>query len=248
MHFYLVDDFVSQHRTEAVLHRIEARLTEIGIQGRMEKLTILKNAGEMVHEAVRRGADTIIAIGDDRTVSKMVSAVAEHRVPFGIIPVGPNQSIAQALGIPEGAEACESISRRIIEEVDLGKVGERYFLTALTMPSGIYDLECDGQYKVHVDHAESLAVQNLGFGQSNPKDGILEAVVGGSGQAPNKGFSSFFRRGLDRPSVFPVKRVVITAPQPLSLLLDGQTLVKTPATVEATSKKLKIIVGKNRAF
>ncbi len=247
MHFYLVDDFVTDRRYEAVLNRIESRLTEIGIHGRIERLTILKNLGELVDEAVRRGAETVVAVGDDRTVSKMVSALAHHSVPFGFIPVGPSQTIAKSLGIPVGEAACDVLSRRVIEEVDLGKVGDRYFLMSVEAPEAQYSLKCDGTYTVSLTAAEPLSIRNLGSASSasNPKDGILEAVIG----QPKRGvFSGFFRRETESASIFPFRRLTITSDAPLSLLLDGQTVVKAPATVEATPKRLKVIVGKDRTF
>lgn len=246
MHFYLVDDFVSDKRYETELNRIESRLTEIGINGRMEKLTILKNVRELIDEAIQRGADTVVAVGDDRTISKMISLVARHAVPFGVIPIGPNQAIAGFLGIPEGVAACDTLSRRVIEEVDLGKVGDRYFLTSLDAPVSQYSLECDGQYRVSVANAEPLSVKNFGAvgSRHNPRDGVLEAVIGSRHRG---GFSGLFRRPTEA-SVFPFRRLTITSETPLSLLLDGQTVIKTPVTVEATKRKLKVIVGRNRQF
>lgn len=246
MHFYVIDDFLSDKRYEAALNRIQARLTEIGIQGRMERLTILKNVTEVIEEAVRRGADTIVAIGDDRTISKMISTVARQNLPFGIIPVGPHQTIARSIGLPDGAEACETLSRRVVENVDLGKAGDRYFLVSLDLPESNYRLECDGQYRISTEQAESLSVRNLSRDSShhNPKDGILEAVIG---EGRRGMFSGFFRRASE-PSIFPFKRLTITAETPLALLLDGQIVLKTPVTVEATPRKLKLIVGKERQF
>ncbi|MBI3115512.1 MAG: NAD(+)/NADH kinase [Candidatus Kerfeldbacteria bacterium] len=246
MHFYLVDDFVVSKKFEPELNRVEARLTEIGIHGRMEKLTVLKSVVEVIDEAVRRGADTIVVVGDDRTVSKMVSIVAQHGVPFGLIPIGPHQAIAEFLGIPHGAAAVEILARRVKVQVDLGKVGDRYFLMSLDVPESRYALECDGRYRVSLAAAEPMRVCNLGrdeTGTHDPHDGVLEAVIG----APRKGFWSFGRAEA-RESVFPFKKMTITSEQPLAMTLDGQTVVKTPVTVEASSKRLKVIVGRERKF
>lgn len=247
MHCYLVDQFVSDRRYEHELNRIEARLAEIGIRDRFEKLTILKNLREVVDEAVRRGSQTLVAVGDDRTVSKLVSLAARYNLTLGLIPVGPQQTIAQYLGIPAGVDACDVLSRRVIETVDLGQVGDRYFLLSLDLPAGDYQLECDGQYRVSLARSAPLSVRNFGAsgGRHNPKDGILEAVIG---EGPKRGFFSGWFRSSSEPSVFPVRRLTVTAAQPLPLTLDGQTVVKTPVTVEAKPRKLKVIVGRNRQF
>lgn len=248
MYFYLVDDFVADRRYTGMVDHVEARLNELGIRGRFQRLTVLKNVRELVSEAVKRGAQTVVAIGDDRTVSKMVTVVAELGATFGFIPVGPHQSIARFLGIPDGVAACDILSRRIVEPVDLGKANDRYFLLSLDAPAAQFQLNCDGQYRVIPQTARSLSIRNFGTPErpSNPRDGQLEAIIG---NGPRRGmFSGLFRRALDESSRLPFKRLTITSEQPLALTLDGQTIVKTPATIEATPKRLKVIVGKDRKF
>lgn len=248
MYFYLVDDFVADRRYAGAVDQIEARLNELGIRGRFQRLTVLKNVRELVSEAFKRGAETIVAVGDDRTVSKMVTVVAEVGATFGLIPVGPQQAIARFLGIPDGVSACDILSRRIVESVDLGKANDRYFLLSLDAPVAQFQLTCDGQYRVTPQNARSLSIRNFGTPErpSNPRDGQLEAIIGGG---IRRGvFSGLFRRAPEDPSVLPFKRLTITSEQPLALTLDGQTIVKTPATIEATPKRLKIVVGKERKF
>lgn len=247
MYFYLVDDFVADRRYQATLHRIETRLNELGIRGRFQRLSVLKSARELMREAVKRGADTVVAIGDDRTVSKMVTTMAELGATFGLLPVGPHQTIARFLGLPEGLAACDVLSRRVVEQVDLGKANDCYFLMSLDAPSARFQLNCDGQYRVTPEGASALSIRNLGVegAPSNPRDGILEAVIGGVKRGI---FSGLFRRADESSSVLPFKRLTITTPEPLALTLDGQTVVKTPATIEATPKRLKVIVGRDRKF
>lgn len=248
MYLYLVDQFVADRRAQTLLDRVESRLNELGIRGRIQRLSVLKNARELIAEGVKRGATTVVAVGDDRTVSKMVTTVAEYGATFGLIPIGPHQDIAGFLGLPVGIEACDVLSRRIIETVDLGRVNDRYFLLSLDTPSAHFQLECDGQYRVTPAAASSLSIRNFGTAArpSDPRDGRLEAVIGpGSRRGV---FSSLFRRAGESSSVLPFKRLTITTPEPLALTLDGQTIVKTPATIEATPKRLKVIVGKDRKF
>jgi diacylglycerol kinase family enzyme len=257
MYFYIYDSFLADKKYENVLARVEARILELGINGKIDKLTILKNLKELVVDAIKRGADTVVAVGDDRIISKVVSIIAQYsKVTLGIIPLGPENKIAQILGIPEGERACDILSKRIIKKVDLGKVNDSYFISSLEITKGNIKLECDGQYQIEPQFSEgSISICNFGniFKEtklskkdvSNPQDGILEAVI----SSPSSGLFNIFKKDFKRDSVFPVKKVKIKCEtECIPLLLDGQIVVKTPATVEVAPKKLNIIVGRSRMF
>ncbi|WP_018143317.1 diacylglycerol/lipid kinase family protein [Alloscardovia criceti] len=75
-------------------------------------------------EALRRGADVVIAVGGDGTVRTVSSAMAYSTHAFGIIPIGTGNLFARNVGIPvNNIEAAMSIatshgSRR----VDMGRM------------------------------------------------------------------------------------------------------------------------------
>ena len=62
MYFYFYDTFVSDKKNEQLLGKIENRLIELGINGRTEKLTVLKNMKELIEDAIKKGAHTIVAV------------------------------------------------------------------------------------------------------------------------------------------------------------------------------------------
>lgn len=49
-------------------------------------------------------------------------------------------------------------------------------------------------------------------------------------------------------SIIPFKKIAIKSKESVSVVTDGQRVLKTPVQVEIIPKKLKIIVGKKRAF
>lgn len=249
MYFYIFDSFLQEKKHGTTIAQIETRLASLGIQGRTEKITILKSLTETTREAIKRGATTIVAVGNDKTVTKLLPIVIEHDLTLGIIPVGEPQLIADYLGIPPGARACENISRRIIERLDIGLANNQHFLLEATIPAQSRVM-CDGKYAVEsLDPHDTMLISN--FGQSapgNPRDGKLELVV--QGQASG----GWFNKRSSRGSVFPLKKAKIERDPLLdptggaSLVLDGQLLLKTPATIEVLPKKLSVIVGRDRAF
>ncbi|MFA5069767.1 MAG: diacylglycerol kinase family protein [Patescibacteria group bacterium] len=248
MYHYIYDSFLSDKRYENDLSLIEARILALGINGRMDKLTILKNLKEIVEDSVKRGAETLVVIGDDMTLGKVISYVAPFRkVILGYIPLGPKQSIARLLGIPGGLAACDILSKRMVKKFDLGKVNEKYFLFSLNVTKNNVVIECDGNYNFKtVVPSSLLRICNLGLPEEgvffNPGDGLLEAVVVNRSTGWN-----FFKKSYKKDSIFPFKKAKIKCEtECVPLLLDGQTVVKTPAAVEIAPGRLNIIVGKDR--
>ena len=261
MYYYIYDSFLNDKKYISELHRIEARLMDLGINGRIEKLTLLKSLREIVEEAVKKGASTIVAVGNDETVSKIISFLPNLSVTLGIIPIGENNSIANILGLPQGAAACDTLSARITEKIDLGKANDSYFIASLEIPAQREVVIDCGNYFVsplsnsgliNICNIDNLAKNPQNEGQprrSNPKDGILEAVIRESSSGHDGLMSLFKKKQFTKDSVFPFKKIKIKCSKEcLAVVADGQTTIKTPVTVEVAPKKLRVIVGKNRMF
>lgn len=250
MYYYLFDTPLSDRKYETVVNRIEFRIIELGLNGRMDRLSILKNMRELIDSAVKRGARTVVIIGDDEAIAKAVTIVAQYRdVTLGIIPVGEHLAIARALGIPEGETACDVLSRRVVKTVDLGKANDQFFLFSLDVPAQEVALECDDHYRVSMmGYPRPFRICNFSADRStdvcSPEDGVLEAIIS---EQP-KGWLPFKKQQAAR-SIFPIRKArIVSGSESVSLLLDGTTVVKTPAVIEVAPQKLRIIVGKERQF
>ena len=248
MYFYVFDNFLQDDKYRTEILRMETRLAALGIQGRTEKITILKNIHEATEEAIKRGATTVVTVGNDKTITKLLPIILEHKVTLGIIPVGPGQRVAEYLGIPAGIAACDSLSRRVIEKLDVGKVDSHFFLLEATLPPAAA-ITCDGKYTVaSLEPEASMTITNLGptSEHGSPSDGRLELIVAGS---KSGGGWSPFRKGSSKNSVFPIRKATVARSsdgQPI--VLDGETVVKTPVEIEVLPKHLSVIVGRQRKF
>lgn len=241
MYAYIVDSFLQDKKHQAELFRIETRLGQLGIQGRMEKITILKNLLEAARDAIRRGATTLVAVGNDETIIKLLPIAIEENVTLGIIPLGQPNTVAEALGVPAGVAACDALSRRVIRRIDVGQADNQYFLLEARLASG-GPVECDGKYTVEsLDPNGEVVFGNLRgrdpLGQST--DGRLELHI----QSGNRGF---WNRSFSQESVFPIKRASLRSRGDSSLILDGQVIVKSPNLIAVAAKKLGVIVGRDR--
>lgn len=245
MYFYVFDNFLQDRRYENDVAAVETRLAQLGIQGRSEKITILKNVPEAVATAIKRGATTVVAVGNDSTVTKVLPQVVEHDVTLGLIPIGPDQTIAGYLGIPAGAKAAETLSRRVIRRLDLGEANNQLFLLNLSAPASAAVM-CDNKYTVTSrDPAGQLVIANFnrGVGSGRPDDGRLELVVE---QGESRGWGAR-RRGF-QGSIFPFTKAKITCSDTAMMVLDGQRTIKPPVSVTVVPHRLEVIVGPQRNF
>ncbi|MBT2389336.1 diacylglycerol kinase [Streptomyces maoxianensis] len=100
--------------------------------------------GEDADDALRRARDAVdggtgalIAVGGDGMMSLALQAVAGTRTPLGVVAVGTGNDFARTLGLPvrepaaAGRLVAEALKGEQIREVDLGRVGEKWFGTIL---------------------------------------------------------------------------------------------------------------------
>jgi diacylglycerol kinase family enzyme len=256
MYFYLYDSYLANRKFEKKLSQIEAKITSLGISGKVVRLNILKNAAELAKDAINKGAKTVVVIGNDKIVNQVIGALADTNVPLGIIPVGPKNEIAQVLGIPCNEYAPDVLSGRLIKTVDLGKVNGHYFLSHIQISGNKVDVSCeDEQYEIIPSHkVHQINICNLlkpkieSLGICNPKDGLLELVTANQVSSWK---SLFGKKKLQKDSLFYIKKIRIKAHNSgknIPVVVDGFRVIKTPITVEAAPSKLRVIVGKERFF
>ncbi|MFH1890041.1 MAG: diacylglycerol kinase family protein [Candidatus Kuenenbacteria bacterium] len=250
MYYYIYDIFVSQKKYEKQLQQIEATLIDLSITGKKYKLNLLKNLKDIINEALANEVKNIIAVGNDQTVSKIANLVVDKDIALGIIPIGDSNIMARALGINSLIEACKIVSARKIEQIDVGRVNDQYFLFSVESPSkdivfefANYNInplknnKFTGLYNINIDQQRDF--------KSNPQDGIMEAVF-----CPKKPFwwsklVGTRNKSSQQKSIFPIKNVIIKhTKKPVSLLVDRQRVMKTPLEIEVLKKRLKIIVRK----
>lgn len=88
-------------------------------------------------EAVAAGTGALIAVGGDGLISLALRAVAGTGTPLGVVAVGTGNDFGRALGLPvrdpaaAGRIAADALRNHTIRELDLGRVGGRWFGTVL---------------------------------------------------------------------------------------------------------------------
>jgi diacylglycerol kinase family enzyme len=251
VYYYIYDDFLGEKRFEKEVQKVEGRLTDLGIAGKIARLALFRNAEDMIRDELRKGIETVVVVGNDETVRKVVDVITQSGVAFGIIPIGPKNEIARLLGIPEGMPACDILSARIIETIDMGSVNGRRFISGLSIPNFSGEITCDNRYRVYPKGEGSLEVWNLFKGSandqgtiSNPCDGKLETII----RTKGKGGLKVFGRKKAYESMIPLKAFAIRSDNPMTLYADGEKMEATRFDINVEPKALRTITGRNRLF
>jgi len=248
MYLYIYDSFLNDKKYTDLLIKIEKRITDLGIKGRVARLSILKNMKELIMDGVKDGVETVVVIGNAQTFAKVINVVADMDVTLGLIPVDASNPIADMLGIPPKVLACDVIASRIIKKVDLGKINNHYFINAAEIINGDVVIEYNGYNVRPTTEKNKITLYNFAleptFGNgSNPTDGVLEAVL-----TPMR--NTLLGKKEITPTVLPFKKIKISSngEEQVSILTDEQIIMKTPAEVRVSPQKLKVIVGSERKF
>ena len=253
MYIYLYDSFIRDRAYRSMIKNIEIRLTDFGISGKIIRLTTLSNAHGIIEDEMRYGAQTVVVVGNDVTLGRVLARAALCDVVFGYIPVDNKQTVAQMLGIPGGPDAADVLSRRRIVELDVGEVNERYFVSQLQIQPAIIRAEYDGKFAVSSPDCQmALTVCNLrpfrgsSFthpGKIHPQDGKLEAFV----QPVRQG--GWLKKGIGIPaSTFPFSEMVVRGRDPFVMEMDGVQSKEMSVRIRLASKRVQMIVGKGRRF
>ncbi|MBI4133601.1 hypothetical protein HY478_03230 [Candidatus Uhrbacteria bacterium] len=247
MYYYIYDSFVLEKEYAKDLAAIENRLADFGITGNIGRLSLFRDAAELVTDEVGRGAKTIVAVGNDATVRKVMDAVIANRVAFGLIPLGAPTTFAKLFGVPVGAGACDVLARRRLLTIDVGRVNGRYFLSSVRIPEGNFTVECDGRFAVHQSRPGEIQIKNVGWinekeGREelgDPQDGFLEAVI----DAPRAGWLS---RARVRRSTIPVRKITIESAKQIGALVDEEKYAHERFEIAVLPRRLRVVTGRER--
>ena len=259
MHIYIYDSYVNQKKYESTVARIETRITDLGLNGKIIRLGITNSVFDSVENEIKKGAKTIVAVGGDILLNNIINSVAainsqtqlNKKIPIGYIPVGKkNVELAKNLGTEYEEKACDVLSARRVQTFDLGLVNNNYFLTKATITTAGTTIEIDKNYSLEINKPGEIEIINLPYTNdlplgvnSNAKDGILELFI------KTKETNNPFTTNLNQlsSSVFTFKNLrIINKNKPLTI--DNAISIPTPVDIKIANEKISLIVGKTRNF
>ncbi len=124
---------------EQAFDRASDLLSSLGVAvGTSYALSDASRLSETVREAVLEEYDPIILGGGDGSVSSTVDFLAHHDATMGLLPLGTANDFARTLGIPSDLEeACQTIARGKVVDVDLGLAGDNFYVNVASVGLGV---------------------------------------------------------------------------------------------------------------
>lgn len=93
-----------------------------------------KHMGRVLGETIAAGHDVIAIGGGDGSLAHAAGRMANRKLVMAILPLGTANSFARSLGIvPELEPALDVIAHGDIARVDVGRIGDEFFLNSATI-------------------------------------------------------------------------------------------------------------------
>ncbi|MFH0840749.1 MAG: diacylglycerol kinase family protein [bacterium] len=238
---------MSEKKYITTLNQVEARITELGLSGKICRLAPLRSLRDIVMQELRRNPKMIIAVGNDWIISQVATMVLDANVPLGIIPIGDNNKIAAGLGINTN-NAADVLGQRRIIKIDLGLVNRYIFLRKAKFYSNNAVIRIDNKYNIN---ARKSWIEIVNFlspeeeqwnseNKPNPEDNLLYLVI-------KDRDGGFFSKKEPSQTIIPFEYISIDSKEK-EILLDNASTINNPKEVSVLKKRLKVVVGKNRNF
>jgi diacylglycerol kinase (ATP) len=111
------------------------RLTELGLP--LAAAHVVEDPSTLpgiVDDALAAGVELLVVGGGDGTISLIAPKLAGTDVVLGLLPTGTANDLARTLQLPTDlATACETVVNGKLVDVDLGTVGDDYFLNVASV-------------------------------------------------------------------------------------------------------------------
>jgi len=255
MHVYIYDEYINSRKYDNVIAHIETRITDLGLNGKIIRLGVMKNVFDLVENEIKRGAKTIVAVGNNNTLNKIANAIIKTEIknqmlvdiPLGMIPIGEKENdISEALGLEKGIATCDTLSSRRIEKLDIGKANNNFFLSHAKVNGQGTTIDMEKDFSIEIIDPGEINIMNLPGNnpdqniKSDPRDGKLELII-------NTKKKEKFLKSQASQSMFSIKKVHILNTKN-KIILDNSIELQAPVEITVLKQKINLILGKKRSF
>jgi len=247
MYIYIYDSFVNESKNHKIIASIETRLTDLGLNGKIYRLGVIKSITSLLDEEIKKGAKTIIGVGNDFLFSQIINSVIKISedssiVPIiGFIPIGKNNDIANYFGI-NLSNAHAVISARRVKSFPLGKVNNNYFLSNVKISTKKTIIDINDRYQISLNEKNEAFVINLPISPKMENIGLdyekLKLFI-------KNNSSGYFSNKSQTDSLISFQTIKVFDSNNTALI-DNNYYLKSPFEISQSSKKINIIIAKDK--
>lgn len=237
---YLYDERLNDRKYDREVSRLEAEISRRGLNGRVGKFALFRHARDIVADLMRSDTQTLVVVGDDKTLFTAISSLGQYTPMIGFIPLLGAGPVSKCLAIPAGLASVDTLAARFNETIDLGLVGDRLFLSEARVDGPGISLHVDHQFKIAPSLGGSLCIRNLGE-DSDARDGKLDAFII---PVPEKRGFAWNRPAPAAETHLRFKEAELSRSVAGTCLVDGVPLEGENLHIMIKPQALKIITGR----
>jgi diacylglycerol kinase family enzyme len=245
MYYYIMEP--AGGKAAAWQERVKTILGDLGIAGETVTPSPARTIEELASLGVVKGYSTIVAVGSEKLVNKIVTTIINQKesqeIVLGIIPDNYESSLAKKIKVKDLKDACETLKYRKLETISACFIEpNKYFLTEAILESN---------RPVDAYITTPFVKAGLPFNKITIRPGLKMYISDNSTQSSKGGIFSFLfgknKQSSDiNSSFFHTKRLKIeTLDQTMPVKVDDEVISKTPIVCENRPKALKIIVARD---
>lgn len=226
--------------------KIKDILGDLGIAGETVSPNAARSIEELTHLGVVKGYSTIVAVGSEALVNKVITVLATEKTAqntvLGIIPDNFDSALSKKLGVSDLRSACNILKLRKLQTVNLCLIEpNKYFLTEAVIENPRRD-----EIFFSMENIQGKALANKIFIKPGLKIYFNDpSFEGGSG----KKFVQWLFGKKEKDiysSFFHTKKMRFEGEKRnLPIKVSGEIIAKTPATFANRTRVLKIIVARD---
>ena len=245
MYYYIFEPPKNSHE-RAYFERMRDIAREFSITGEITQASPARSPEELVSMGVEKQFSTIVAVGDDshvnRVVSQLVNLRPEFPIVLGIVSTEPDSILYERWGFRRPEDACEMLKYRKLDKFDVGLVEPNfYFLSSAK-------IECKKPTRItlEVDRWRADAVIDR-IEISNNLYILIERFLKET-STPRSALNWLLGRSnyiADR-SIFKAKIIRITSDESLPILVDRLVVAHTPINIYRKHNALNIITKRDK--
>jgi len=240
MYYYILD--LGNKNVTKIKEKMEVMMASYGISGDFGKVSPLASAYQLAKKAVEEGYSTIVAVGNTEIINQTAAALINTKSAMGIVPIEADRSICTLIGGDNYREALGILRMRKIQTIDVGRVGENYFLTEtfLSFPQPVPVVLDFGQFRLGGEF-QKVVISNGNETKQSFLDGLLTIKID---QPEKRGFlGRFFQKSLPSSLLFQ-KKVTIETEKEAPLYVDREVVAKTPCQIKIIPLALQLVVSR----
>lgn len=244
---FVYDEVLAHPRYERLVGDLETEAGRAGIEGRVLRVGMFRDAKESLKELQKNGVKNVVFVGTDQVLLSHIYLLPSLEMTVGFLPILSDSYLARALRLPIGVKAVQTIAGRLIERLDLGKIGDRLFLTEFVVTNTDAGVEVNGEYRLSPREHGSISIRNLCASpeqtgcSADPQDGLLEVVI--QSAMTSSGFLRWKKQDMSETRLY-LKEGTVISKAPLDAFVDGHKLTNTRFPFSIVPKALRFITGR----